>query len=187
MAFYALYTQVSNGPVHAQNNAMETSPTSKQIKALAGLPAPAAPSAFAVAEQDTGEPYLSSRAESDCVGTLDKMLRPALVQFEAGSAKLSPANTHLLEQISDRVMACKGAYLMVAGHAYSGHDDAANLALSWERADRTLERLIILGVDAHAAEAVGYGARVPLSQGSADESALDRRVEFRVMQRRDLR
>ncbi|MEP5728947.1 MAG: OmpA family protein [Sulfitobacter sp.] len=122
----------------------------------------------------------------DCVAKLDQLLAPLYVQFAPGSTTLSAGGSELLARISDDIILCKDAYIMVAGHTDSSGDDATNLAISWERADQALNRLIALGVDPLAAESVGFGARVPRAQGSATEAGeTDRRVDFRVLRRRD--
>jgi len=125
-------------------------------------------------------------ATSDCVTRLDTYLAPLFVQFDLGSTVITPENAELLSRISDKIITCEDAYVMVAGHADTSGDDATNMALSWERADRTLNRLVALGVNPDAVEAVGFGARAPLSQGSSEEDGVDRRVDFRVLRlRRD--
>ncbi len=125
-------------------------------------------------------------AATDCISELDAFLDPLFVQFDLGRTVISPSDEVLLERISERILACDDAYIMVAGHSDSVGDDLTNLALSWERADRTLARLVDLGVDPAAVEAIGYGARAPVSQGSDENLGTDRRVDFRVLPRRDV-
>ncbi|KIN65396.1 OmpA/MotB domain protein [Sulfitobacter noctilucae] len=125
--------------------------------------------------------------QQDCVAELDAFLGPRFVQFNLGQTRISSDNAVLLEEVSARIIGCKQAYVMIAGHADAVGDDLTNLALSWERADRTLAHLVELGVDLAAIEAVGYGARAPVSQGSDEDLGTDRRVDFRVMTRREPR
>lgn len=121
----------------------------------------------------------------DCVARLDNLLSPLFVAFDLGSTDINAENAELLARISQRIIACDNAYIMVAGHADSSGDDITNMALSWERADQTLDRLVALGVDPQSVEAIGFGARAPLSQGSNEEESADRRVEFRVLRKRE--
>ncbi len=153
---------------------------------LADLMPPPAPGSFAVAEHDTVQsdtgPVVTA---SDCVGRLDAHFEGMFITFDLGEAQISAQNAPLLSHIADLITACPDALVMVAGHAGGSGDDQRNLALSWDRADETLEILVGLGVDPAALEAVGYGARAPLAQGSDDADASDRRVDFRVLRRRD--
>jgi outer membrane protein OmpA-like peptidoglycan-associated protein len=138
-----------------------------------------------VAEQAATAPQappLSARsAQADCVTALDSFLAPVILRFELGSTAITPQEADRLAQISDRIITCPQAYVLVAGHSDSSGDDATNMALSWERADRALNHLVALGVNPKAVEAVGFGARAPISEGSDDEDAADRRVDFRVL------
>lgn len=120
---------------------------------------------------------------ADCVTELERYLAPLFVQFDLGSTNLPAQSSQLLSQISDEIIICQDAFVMVAGHADSSGEDAINMALSQQRADSTLDRLIAMGVNPNAVESVGFGAQQPLSQGSDDEEDRDRRVEFRVIRR----
>lgn len=167
----------------------QSTPTDAAVYAMAQLVAPPSSGTFGVADQadipDEAITLASSTTTSkpDCVKQLEQFLTPIFVNFEAGSAGIGPQNISLLSRISEKIMACDAAYVMVAGHADGSGDDAVNLALSWERADRTLNSLLMLGVDPFAVEALGFGARAPLSQGSDEEGNADRRVDFRVMRK----
>ena len=136
------------------------------------------------AESSSPQTAATLSAQADCVERLDSHLAPLFVQFDLGSTVITPENAELLSRISDKIITCADAYVMVAGHADSSGDDATNMALSWERADRTVNRLVALGVNPDAVEAVGFGARAPLSQGSSEDDGIDRRVDFRVLHQR---
>lgn len=163
-------------------------PAPAAVNAMANLVAPPAPGSFAVAESDAAPlrvADLSAFARpQDCVARLNTFLSPIFVNFDRGSADISTQNVDLLTRISEEITACEDAYVMVGGHADGSGEDDINLALSWERADRALNILLSLGVDPQAVEAIGYGARAPLAQGSVDdEDSGDRRVDFRVVRR----
>lgn len=168
-------------------------PTSAAAIAMTQLTTPPAPGTFGVAEQAQvnmdapSAPLLlasdTTAQPTDCVRQLEQYLAPISVNFDKGSSDVDARNVPLLSRISEEIMACDAAYVMVAGHADGSGEDAVNLALSWERADRTLNALLMLGVDPFAVEALGFGARAPLSQGSDEEDIADRRVDFRVMRR----
>lgn len=119
-------------------------------------------------------------AEPDCVDGLQTYLSPLFVQFDISGADVPASAVPLLSDISSRIAACNTAFVQIAGHSDSTGDDATNLALSWDRADNILEVMVEMGVQASALETFGYGARAPLSQGSAADDPINRRVEFRV-------
>lgn len=148
-------------------------PDARQTQALASLITPPAPDSFAIAGQ------------TSCVEDMDFALQTLAIPFAQGSTTLDAESTPLLSQIATRIMDCEDAHVQVAGHADGIGDDQTNLRLSWDRADETLAALVMLGVDPAKLEAIGYGARVALAQGSDDGAAANRRVDFRVMQRRD--
>ena len=135
---------------------------------MAGITAPPAPGSFAVAPSGAQE----------CTQRLAAFLDPLRIEFDAGSTFVDARHAPLLEQIADRIATCPGAQVTVAGHADGSGTDAVNTALSWDRADRTLNLLVSLGAPPSAVEAAGLGAAMPLSQGSDEENAADRRVEF---------
>ena len=181
---------VKLGVAQTDESAQASEQSATTLQAMAQLAAPAPPGSFAVAENDARplpSPVLVSGTAlgglPDCVARLNRFLSPVSVTFDMGSADISTQNVEMLSRISEEIIACDRAYVMVAGHADGSGEDAVNLALSWERADRTLNRLLSLGVDPQAIEAIGFGARMPLSQGSDEEGIDDRRVDFRVMRR----
>lgn len=178
---------VDNGSNVAQARKPAPAKSEIALQAMSRLASPPAPGAFSIGEmpEDT-QVLLTSEGASpaiDCVKELDQVLSTTTVEFDEDSSEILPAHISQMARIGDLIMACDGAYVMVGGHADGSGDDAANLALSWDRADRTLNHLLLLGVDPFAVEAVGYGARAPLSQGSDEEDSADRRVDFRVMRK----
>lgn len=147
--------------------------------AIAPVPAETAP-------EPEPEPVQIVSATPDCVSELGGFLADMYVQFDISSTAIPASASSVLRQVSERISACESAYIMVAGHADSTGNDLTNMSLSWERADQTLERLVALGVDPAQIEAVGFGARAPVSQGAASEEAANRRVDFRVLRQREV-
>ncbi|KIN62436.1 OmpA family outer membrane lipoprotein [Sulfitobacter noctilucicola] len=155
------------------------SPTALQADAMANLAAPAAPGSHAIAEHD------APLSEDTCAQDIDRDIREMLVIFDDGEVEVTPDHTPMLNYIASRMVECDGALLQIAGHASGSGSDVTNIALSWARADETLDALVELGLDPASVEAVGFGARAPLAQGSDDDSAANRRVDFRVLPRRE--
>lgn len=120
---------------------------------------------------------------SDCVSRLDRYLALVFVQFDVNSTVPSVRDDILLERIGADIAACPSAQVMVAGHADGSGSDAANAELSLRRAQAVSDRLAAFGVMPEAMQVVALGASAPLSQGATEETAADRRVDFRVLHR----
>ncbi|GGX43423.1 hypothetical protein GCM10007385_09170 [Tateyamaria omphalii] len=118
---------------------------------------------------------------TDCVSTLTSEISGVVLQFEPGSADIDPTAQPRLRRLGERINACPQAQVQVAGHSDSSGDDLSNLQLSWARAENTVNAIAVYGIDISQMEAVGFGSRVPLEQGSDTTSDLNRRVEIRVM------
>lgn len=116
----------------------------------------------------------------DCAASLDAYLGGQFIQFGVASSDIPEQAIDLLSGIKTRLAGCADAALQIAGHSDRSGDDTLNIQLSWERADNTRDALISMGADAAHLEALGFGARAPLAQGSDTDDAANRRVEFRV-------
>lgn len=119
--------------------------------------------------------------EINCAEQLAADISGVLLQFDPGSATLSPESFDILAQVGALTAACPNARVQVAGHSDSSGTDVANLQLSWTRAENTIEALSALGFDTGQFESVGFGSRAPLTQGSSSEDGVNRRVELRVL------
>jgi outer membrane protein OmpA-like peptidoglycan-associated protein len=170
------------GPMFLAADEDEIQLTVGQTQVMAQLALPSAPGSFAVAVQNAPQDDLVT---ANCVDRLDNYLEPMIITFRLGETLVTSENTPLLSHIAALVTSCKAAHVLVAGHADGSSDDRTSLALSWERADETLNRLVTLGVDPAALEAIGFGARAPMAQGSDDDDAANRRVDFRVLHKRN--
>ena len=69
----------------------------------------------------------------------------------------------------------------VGGYTDNVGDPAANLKLSQERAQNTMNALAALGVEKVRIEAEGYGEQHPVADNSTDEGRQrNRRIDIRV-------
>lgn len=118
---------------------------------------------------------------TDCLAALSSDVAGVVLQFAPGSAEIDPTAQPRLSELGERINACPEAQVQVAGHSDSSGDDLSNLQLSWARAENTVNAMAAYGIDISQMEAVGFGSRVPLEQGSDTTSDLNRRVEIRVM------
>jgi outer membrane protein OmpA-like peptidoglycan-associated protein len=71
--------------------------------------------------------------------------------------------------------------LKIGGYTDNAGDDAANLALSTDRARAVMGELINMGVAANRLEAEGYGEAHPVASNDTEEGRQqNRRVSVRV-------
>ncbi len=172
--------------LRAGESASSASPNPQQAQAMANLVAPPAPLSHGVTGQDPAQDTTAAQiVANDCVAQLDDYIEPIFITFDMGDSLISADNAPLLSHIAALIASCPDAHVMVAGHADGSGNDQTNLALSWARADETLNLLVTLGADPASLESVGFGARAPMAQGSDDEDGANRRVDFRVLRRRD--
>jgi len=101
--------------------------------------------------------------------------------FETGSATLNTEATARLDQVIEIMLANPSTSLTVEGHTDNQGDDAANQALSEERAQTVVDYLIDGGVGSDRLTAVGYGEDQPIADNdTAEGRAQNRRIEFVV-------
>ncbi len=106
------------------------------------------------------------------------------VQFETGSAKITPKSTALLDQIAQALDAHPQIKKMrIEGHTDSVGDDALNQRLSEERAASVKSALVDRGVDDDRLETRGAGETRPIAPNdSAGGRQKNRRVEFIILE-----
>ncbi|MBX3226389.1 MAG: OmpA family protein [Labilithrix sp.] len=105
------------------------------------------------------------------------------VEFEFGTAKLSPASFPILQEVADYLKATPGIKKMaVEGHTDNKGSAALNKRLSQERAAACMNWLTSHGIAADRLEANGYGMEKPLvDNDTAENRAKNRRVEFNIV------
>ena len=104
------------------------------------------------------------------------------IQFETGSDKLTAQSIPVIEQVTDILKGYPNYKVNIAGHTDSQGADKKNLALSERRANRCLEKLVELGIEAERLTAKGFGERKPIATNkNAAGKAKNRRVEFELI------
>lgn len=131
---------------------------------------PLATSPFAPAPSTPGP----SAAPADC---------PPLFLVSFPDASVEPVETDIDRRVADLgawLIAHPDAQLVLDGHADATGDEAANLAISAERARAVAGRLTAVGVPADRLQTRGFGDYQPIL-GVESDSARNRRVTMRVL------
>lgn len=124
------------------------------------------------------------RVPSGEQAVLDNALANRVVEFESGSATLTPKGVAVLDEIVQALKTLPtGRKVQVIGHTDNLGDRDANIALSGARADAVKAYLVGHSIPAAMIETSGVGPDRPVaSNASADGRARNRRIEFRVSQ-----
>lgn len=114
---------------------------------------------------------------------VDAALANRIVEFEAGSATLTPAGQSVLDGLVPVLQQLNGRRFEVIGHTDALGARAANVALSSARADAVKQYLVKKGLPELAFGTSGVGPDRPVADnGTAEGRARNRRIEFRVSQ-----
>lgn len=112
-------------------------------------------------------------------GILDKTLALRTVQFESGSAVLTPLGRVVLDDMAAAIIRVGVPQLDIVGHTDSVGDRQANILLSVQRADAVKAYLAQRGIVRDHMVVSGRGPDLPVSENvSAAGRAKNRRIEF---------
>ncbi|MCK4237410.1 MAG: OmpA family protein, partial [Candidatus Krumholzibacteria bacterium] len=101
------------------------------------------------------------------------------VNFESGSAALTPDSYAILDQVVRSLMAYPEVRIEIRGYTDSVGGYEYNLKLSERRADAVKQYVINSGISADRITAKGYGEDDPISSNkTASGRAENRRIEF---------
>lgn len=118
---------------------------------------------------------------ANCQSTLNTMLSKSKINFETGKAQISTASAGLLDLIVATIGRCPSNSIEVSGHTDSTGDEAANVALSEQRAKAVVAYLTNAGILSGRLAAIGLGSSHPIASNDTEEGkALNRRIEFSV-------
>ncbi|MEZ2222583.1 OmpA family protein [Rhizobium sp. RCC_161_2] len=117
----------------------------------------------------------------NCQSLLNTILSKSKINFDTGKARISAVSSGVLDTIVATIGRCPGNAVEVSGHTDSSGDEAANIALSEQRAKAVVAYLTDAGVPASRLTAIGLGSSRPVASNDTDEGkALNRRIEFSV-------
>ena len=103
------------------------------------------------------------------------------LEFETGSAALKPTSQEQLNNIAAILKAYPNVDVKLGGYTDSTGNAAQNLKLSEDRANRTMNELVALGIDKSRLAAEGYGPQFPVADNATEEGRQrNRRIDVRV-------
>ncbi|MGY8526897.1 OmpA family protein [Paracidovorax citrulli] len=114
---------------------------------------------------------------------LDKTLANRIIEFETGSATLTPKARLILDDMASVLPKLSGRKIEIVGHTDSSGNRALNLTLSQSRAETVKRYLADKGIEPASLSAMGVGPDQPIATNDRDENrARNRRIEFRASQ-----
>jgi OmpA-OmpF porin, OOP family len=106
------------------------------------------------------------------------------LNFESGTANLTPASEKTVDDLAVLLHAYPSAQVRVEGHTDSVGDPAANLKLSQARATTLAEKLAAKGVARERIDVAGRSQESPVAEnGSPEGRARNRRVDIVLLSR----
>lgn len=178
-------SRLASGAVSLSNTDVKLSGEALYQQAAASIQksfAAALPSGFtslpAEISVKAAEPAIDA---AGCQTTLNSLLSTATINFETGKAQIAPASTGLLDLIVATVGRCPDNTIEVSGNTDSTGDEAANVALSEQRAKSVVAYLQDAGVSPGRLAAFGLGSSRPVASNDTEEGRTqNRRIEFSV-------
>lgn len=110
---------------------------------------------------------------------IDDTLGNRIVEFESGSATLTPQGLGILDDMATVIKDVGDKPITITGHTDNIGDANANLLLSNQRAEAVKQYLIGRGIDASRLTTVGKGDTDPIASNDTEEGKTrNRRIEF---------
>ncbi|MBE9519090.1 MAG: OmpA family protein [Bacteroidetes bacterium] len=101
------------------------------------------------------------------------------IRFDTGKSTLKPESMGVINEIYELMEKYPELKFSVEGHTDNVGDDASNMTLSADRADRVKNTLIEMGIASDRLSSRGLGESMPMDDNNVPEGrANNRRVEF---------
>lgn len=115
-------------------------------------------------------------------GLLDATLGDRIIEFESGSARLTPLGRDILAEMAASMIEIGDARVQVVGHTDDVGNRQANLALSHARAEAVRDHLESLGVPRANLTVLGKGPDEPVADNDTEDGrARNRRIQFQIL------
>lgn len=115
-----------------------------------------------------------------CQDDVDGILKSRSIRFREGKAVLDPASDELLFEVAKALRPCTGSVIAIVGHTDAAGNEAANVALSSQRAAAVRDALVRRGLPQRSLRAKGVGAAEPI-EGLEPADPANRRIEFSLI------
>ncbi|WP_299185290.1 OmpA family protein [uncultured Psychrobacter sp.] len=110
---------------------------------------------------------------------IDDALGDRIVEFESGSANLTPLGLGILDDMAGVIQSLGNKPITITGHTDNVGNSATNLVLSNERAEAVKQYLIGRNIDATRLSTTGKGDADPIASNDTEEGRRrNRRIEF---------
>lgn len=110
---------------------------------------------------------------------IDETLGNRIVEFESGSANLTPLGLGILDDMAGVIRSIGDKPVLITGHTDNVGNPSANLLLSNERAEAVKQYLIGRNIDAARLSTAGKGDADPIASNDTPEGRTrNRRIEF---------
>lgn len=110
---------------------------------------------------------------------IDDTLGNRIVEFESGSANLTPMGLGILDDMAAALRRIGDKPVLITGHTDNVGNSTANLALSNERAEAVKQYLIGRNINATRLSTTGKGDSDPIASNDNEEGRTrNRRIEF---------
>lgn len=113
---------------------------------------------------------------------IDQALGNRIVEFESGSAILTPTGQKILDEMALAMNKVGNKSVRIIGHTDSQGNATTNLGLSLQRANAVREYLVAKGVNRSLLSTNGLGSTQPIADNETEEGRRrNRRIEFDVL------
>ncbi|KAB7769652.1 OmpA family protein [Xanthomonas maliensis] len=114
---------------------------------------------------------------------LDQTLANRIIEFQSGSAKLTPLGMSILDEMVAKMTQMSDARFLIVGHTDNVGQRESNLALSQARAQAVKAYLVQKGLSGMRLDVLGKGPDEPVADNTtADGRARNRRIQFKIVQ-----
>jgi OOP family OmpA-OmpF porin len=114
-------------------------------------------------------------------GLLDQTLANRTIEFETGSATLTPQGRAILDQMAGVLVKMTTKTVEIIGHTDNAGNRQSNIALSQARADAVKGYLVARGITPTQLTTTGVGPDQPIAPNDTNDGrARNRRIEFRA-------
>ncbi|MCB2111030.1 MAG: OmpA family protein [Rhodobacteraceae bacterium] len=128
------------------------------------------------------DPLLGLPTAEECAAEINAILASHKINFEPGSAQITPDAAETLDKVAARMKDCTDFPMEIGGYTDSQGREEMNLALSRDRAQAVLTSLMDRRVLTGNLTAVGYGEENPIADNGTEAGReANRRIEFRLL------